>query len=57
MKRFFRVRGWMEKLGTLVLSKTTLAQRALLKSEAREREASEVERLDRLRNPGDYRGR
>jgi len=46
-----------EKLGSLILSKTTQAQRAVLKTEAREREANEAERLDRLRNPQDYRGR
>ena len=46
-----------EKLGSLILSKTTQAQRAVLKTEAREREANEAERRDRLRNPQDYRGR
>ena len=44
-------------LGSLVLSKTTLARRALLRTEARERQEKEAERLDRLRNPGNYRGR
>jgi len=58
MKRFFSgiLRG-TEKLGSLLLSKTTLARRAVLRTEEREREASEAERLDRLRNPQDYRGR
>ena len=46
-----------EKLGRLFLSKTTLAHRAVLRTEEREREAKETERLDRLRNPHDYRGR
>ncbi len=47
----------VEKLGAMLLSKTNMARRALLKTDARERKASEVERLDRLRNPNDYRGR
>ncbi len=47
----------MEKLGSLLQSKTTLTRRAVLRTEAREREANEAERLDRLRNPGNYRGR
>jgi len=46
-----------EKLRSLLLSKTTMARRAVLRTEAREREANEAERLDRLRNPQDYRGR
>ena len=58
MKRFFSVMlRLLEKLRGLVHSKTTMARRALLRTEAREREANEVERLDRLRNPRDYRGR
>ena len=58
MKRFFSgMFRAAEKFGSLVLSKTTQAQRAVLKTEARERQASEAERLDRLRNPQDYRGR
>lgn len=48
---------FMESLGSLVQSKSSLARRALLRSETRERNANEAERLDRLRNPGDYRGR
>ena len=47
----------LERLGHLVQSKTTFALRTLLRSEERERAANEVERLDRLRNPQDYRGR
>jgi hypothetical protein len=58
MKQFFSgmFRG-LEKLGSLFLFKTTIARRALLRTEARERQANEADRLDRLRNPGDYRGR
>jgi hypothetical protein len=47
----------VEKIGSLILSKATQARRTVLKTEAREREANEAERLDRLRNPQDYRGR
>lgn len=58
MKRFFsKSLRLVEKLGNLVFSKTTVARRALLKNEASERQADEAERLDRLRNPSDYRGR
>jgi len=46
--------AWIARLFT---SKAKLARRALLQSERREQAASEAERLDRLRNPGDYRGR
>ena len=44
-------------LTRLVLSKATIARRALLRTEAREREANEDERLDRLRNPRAYLGK
>lgn len=47
----------LEKIASRVASKGTVARRALLKNEKREREANEAERLDRLRNPSDYRGR
>lgn len=58
MKSFFsKLLLALEKLRNLFLSKTTLARRALLRTESREREANEAERLDRLRNPHDYRGR
>ena len=58
MKQFFSVMFRMgEKLRSLLLSKTTVTRRTLLRTEAREREANEAERLDRLRNPSDYRGR
>ena len=58
MKQFFALlrRAW-GKLGELLLSKSTLARRAALRTEARDRETSEAERLDRLRNPRDYQGR
>ena len=58
MKQFFSaLHRALEKIGERLLSKSTLARRALLRSETREREASEAERLDRLRNPRDYQGR
>ena len=58
MRLFFsKLRRLVEKGGELLLSKTTLAQRTLLRTEERERQANEAERLDRLRNPGDYRGK
>jgi hypothetical protein len=58
MNRFFSTMlHGMEKLRGLLSSRTTVARRALLRTEAREREANEAERLDRLRNPGNYRGR
>ena len=41
----------------LLGSKFEPARRALRQSELREREAREADRLDRLRNPHDYRGR
>jgi hypothetical protein len=52
--------AWQRLLGKLrvrLLFKTTPAQRGMLGNEARELEASEAERLDRLRNPGNYRCR
>ena len=57
MKLFSKSRRLVEKLGELVLSKAAIARRAFLRNEARERETNEAERLDRLRNPHDYRGR
>jgi hypothetical protein len=47
----------LEKLGELVLTKSALTRRAVLRGLARERAANEAERLDRLRNPRDYQGR
>jgi hypothetical protein len=52
--------GWrrgLEKLADLLRSKGELTRRAVMRTEARERQAAEAERLDRLRNPSDYRGR
>jgi hypothetical protein len=58
MKRIFsELFGRLEKLGNLVLKSVTTGRRAALKAEASERQANEAERLDRLRNPSDYRGR
>ena len=54
LSKMFRAAGM---LGNLVISKTTLARRALLRTDARERNEIEAERLDRLRNPRDYQGR
>ena len=54
---FFGMLRAAEKFRSLIVSKTTQAQRAVLKTEERERETNEAERLDRLRNPQDYRGR
>jgi hypothetical protein len=41
----------------LFYSKAEAARRAAGRFEALKRREMEVERLDRLRNPGDYRGR
>ena len=49
-------RVW-EHLERLFRSKTQLVQRATGRFEALKRKEMEVERLDRLRNPGNYRGR
>lgn len=54
MKSFFQM---VEKLRDLIRSKSEITRRALLRTDARERAANEAERLDRLRNPGNYRGR
>jgi hypothetical protein len=58
MKALFSavLRG-LEKIADLASSKSALARRALLRTEARERKEFEADRLDRLRNPGNYRGR
>lgn len=47
----------LEKLRARLLFKKTPVQHSLLNSETQERAASEAERLDRLRNPGNYRCR
>ena len=58
MKSFIsKVLRAVEKIGGLALSKTEVTRRALLRTDVREREANEAERLDRLRNPRDYQGR
>ena len=49
-------RGWTS-LERLFRSKAQVAQQAAGKCEARKRQEMEVDRLDRLRNPGNYRGR
>jgi hypothetical protein len=58
MKHFFyEIFRAVKKIGNLFLSKGELARRAVLRSTAREQKEMEAERLDRLRNPQDYRGR
>ena len=58
MKRFFcAILHALGNVRRLLYSKSTSARRTVLRTEAREREANEAERLDRLRNPGDYRGK
>ena len=54
---FSQVRENLGKFQNLLRSKTETTRRTLLKSDARQREANEAERLDRLRNPRDYQGR
>jgi hypothetical protein len=54
MAAFQRV--W-EAIEWLVLSKAQLARRATGRFEMLKRKEMEIERLDRLRNPGNYRGR
>jgi hypothetical protein len=54
MAVFARVWGSIE---LLFLSKAQVAQRATGRFEALKRKEMEMERLDRLRNPGNYRGR
>jgi hypothetical protein len=49
-------RVW-ESIERLFLSKAQVARRTTGKFEALKRKEMEMERLDRLRNPGDYRGR
>lgn len=58
MKRlYFAACRALEKLTDLLRSKAELTRRAVLHSEAREQQAAEAERLDRLRNPRDYQGK
>jgi hypothetical protein len=47
----------LEKFANLLRSKAELTRRAVLQSEAREQQATEAERLDRLRNPRNYQGK
>ena len=49
-------RAW-EGVGRLFLSKAAAAQRASGRFEALKRRELEAERLDRLRNPGNYQGK
>jgi hypothetical protein len=49
-------RVW-ERIERLFLSKAQFARRTTGKFEALKRTEMEIERLDRLRNPDDYRGR
>jgi hypothetical protein len=46
-----------ERIELLFCSKAQVARRATGRFEALKRKEMEEERLDRLRNPGDYRGR
>lgn len=58
MKRlYFPARQALEKFANLLRSKAELTRRAVLQSEAREQQATEAERLDRLRNPRNYQGK
>ena len=52
MKRHFLVR-----FGGFLRAGVTWVHRILLRADARERRDLEADRLDRLRNPGDYRGK
>jgi hypothetical protein len=54
---FSTLRQTIEQLRNLLRSKSEIARRAVLRLDARQREADEAERLDRLRNPRDYQGR
>ena len=58
MKRFsqqmLRAVEWLKRL---VHSMPVVVRRTASRTEAREQKAREAERLDRLRNPGNYRGR
>jgi hypothetical protein len=56
--RFFQaVTSIIGKLGSIIFFNAARARRASLKTERLESQISEAERLDRLRNPSDYRGR
>jgi len=49
-------RVW-EGIRKLFLSKVEIARRTVWRFEALKRKTSEAERLDRLRNPSNYRGK
>jgi hypothetical protein len=48
---------FLERLDHLLRAQATRVRRILLRTDARERKDLEADRLDRLRNPGDYRGK
>ena len=54
LSKMFRAAGMIE---SLLISKATLARRARRRTEARERNEMEAERLDRLSHPRNYQGR
>ena len=45
------------RFGEVLLARATRVRRAFLRSDARERREAEADRLDRLRNPQDYKGK
>ncbi len=51
------LQGLWRRLDALFRSKAETRRLALARFEALKRQQIEIERLDRLRNPGDYRGR
>lgn len=58
MKQFFsEMRRVMQEIRALVISKTIPSQRTTLRTEDNKQQEMEAERLDRLRNPSNYRGR
>lgn len=52
-----RLLGVVERLGSLAAFPGEIIRRTFMSSEARQREAMEAERLDRIRNPRDYEGK
>ena len=58
MKTLFTILRWvLQGIGRLVVSPSEVIRYAFMSSEARQREAREAERLDRIRNPRDYEGK
>lgn len=58
MKRLIlSIRRLAERITAPFLSKSSTAVHSLLRTEARQQKLAEIERLDRLRNPANYRGR